>query len=572
MIGRYVYAFRQGKANQNLKGSDLEVDQISRLKTLNFIFDWEVNPILNPRSFEDYVSLLKEMQKAKDKTGCDINDIRSKEVVRINKINDDYEFEYFANREEAEKKCGKNVETIGIGQIINHFKRGKLSSSGKDLTAEQIEGLRDIGLMVVLENERDPIMEPKSFEDYVLLLKEMQKTQDKTGRDISDIRSKEVVRITKINDEYAFEYFANREEVRKKYGEDVETIGIGLIIYWFKRGKSRGGKDLTAEQIKKLRDIGLKVVSENERDPIMKPKSFEDYVLLLKEMQNTKNKTGRYINDIRSREVVRITKINDEYEFEYFANKEEANSKYGEDVEIIGIGLVICSFKRGKSRSGKDLTAEQIEGLRNIGLSVVPENERDHIMEPQSFDDYILLLKEIQNAKDKTGRDINSIKQVEVVRITKINDEYEFEYFANREEAKKKYGEDVEIIGIGTVICSFKRGKSSSGHQDLTVEQIKQLKDIGFKFNKGIEDKIYKQEICMQHNIDLKINDKIIERISKIELISKINYLEASNLELVDSTGKLIDIFSMSSIDIQDKYGISLEAIIDTYGKGVTIK
>ena len=59
----------------------------------------------------------------------------------------------------------------------------------------------------------------------------------------------------------------------------------------------------------------------------------------------------------------------------------------------------------------------------------------------------------------------------------------------------------------------------------------------------------------MQHNIDLKINDKIIERISKIELISKINYLEANNLELVDSTDKLIDIFSMSSHDIEEKYG-----------------
>ena len=45
-----------------------------------------------------------------------------------------------------------------------------------------------------------------------------------------------------------------------------------------------------------------------------------------------------------------------------------------------------------------------------------------------------------------------SIKQAEVVRITKINDEYEFEYFANREEAKSKYGKDVEIIGIGVVI------------------------------------------------------------------------------------------------------------------------
>ena len=62
-----------------------------------------------------------------------------------------------------------------------------------------------------------------------------------------------------------------------------------------------------------------------------------------------------------------------------------------------------------------------------------------------------MLLKEIQNIKDKTGRDINSIKFSEVVRITKINDDYEFEYFANSEEARKKYGEDVEIIGIGLI-------------------------------------------------------------------------------------------------------------------------
>ena len=344
--------------------------------------------------------------------------------------------------------------------------------------------------------------------------------------------------------------------------------------YWFKRGKSSSGKkDLTAEQINWLRNIGLMVVPEKERDPVMMPKSFDDYVELLKEMQNSKEKTGRDINNIKSLEVVRITKINDDYGFEYFVNREEASKKYGEDVEIIGIGQVIYYFKRGKfSGSRKDLTVERVNQLRDIGLTVVTEKERDSIMMPKCFEDYVLLLKEMQKAKDKTGRDINSIKQVEVVRITKINDEYEFEYFANREEAKKKYGEDVEIIGIGTVICSFKRGKSSSGHQYLTVEQIKQLKDIGFKFNKGIEDKIYKQEICMQHNIDLNINDKIIERISKIELISKINYLEANSLELVDNTGKLIDIFSMSSIDIQDKYGISLEAIIDTYGKGVTIK
>ena len=571
-IGCYVCAFRQGKANQNPASSILNDEQISRLKTLNFIFDWEVDSILNPRSFEDYVSLLKEMQNFKGKTSRDINDIKNREVVRITKINDWYEFEYFANKEDAKSKYGEDVETISIGHVISCFKRGKNSNGSQDLTVEQVKQLRNIGLRVVTENERNPIMMPKSFDDYLLLLKEMQKTQDKTGRDINNIKYLEVVRITKINDDYEFEYFANKEEAKSKYGENVETIGVGQVIYYFKRGKlSSKRKDLTVEQVKQLRNIGLKVVPENERDPIMMPKCFEDYVLLLKEMQKAKDKTCRDINDINSREVVRITKINDDYEFEYFASKEEAKSKYGKAVEIIGIGDVIYYFKRGKRSNGKDLTVEQIKQLRDIGLMVVLENERDPIIMPKSFDDYLLLLKEMQEAKEKTGRDINYIKDREVVRITKINDGYEFEYFANKEEAKNKYGEDVETIGLGKKSKLLRQGKYSI-RTYLTIDQMQTLLNIGFKFNKGIEDKIYKQEICMQHNIDLKMSDKIIERISKIELISKINYLEANNLELVDSTGKLIDIFSMSSIDIQDKYDISLEAIIDTYGKGVTKK
>ena len=157
----------------------------------------------------------------------------------------------------------------------------------------------------------------------------MQNSKGKTSRDINNIKFLEAVKIIKINDEYAFEYFANRKEAKSKYGENVETISIGYVINYFKRGKSSSGHhDLTAEQIKQLRDIGFKVVSENERDPIMKPKRFDDYVLLLKEMQKAKDKTCRDINDINSREVVRITKINDGYEFEYFAIKEEANNKY----------------------------------------------------------------------------------------------------------------------------------------------------------------------------------------------------------------------------------------------------
>ena len=543
---------------------------------MNFIFDWEVDPILNPRSFEDYVLLLKDMQKAKDKTGRDINSIKFSEVVRITKINDEYEFEYFANREEVRKKYGEDVETIGIGLIIYWFKRGKSRNGHQDLTVEQIKQLKDIGLMVALENERNPIMMPKSFEDYVLLLKEMQKAKDKTGRDINSIKVTEVVRITKINDGYEFEYFANREDAKSKYGKDVETIGIGRITNHFKRGKSSSGKDLTVEQIKQLRDIGLGVVAEKERDPIIKPKSFDDYLLLLKEMQKFKDKTGRDINDFKKNEVVKITKINDGYEFEYFANREDAKSKYGEDVEIIGIGHVINHFKRGKSSSGfKDLTVEQIKQLRDIGLMVVLENERDPIMMPKNFEDYVELLKKLQENKI----DINTIKSADKIRIKKNDIGYDFQIVHKSEimlNGKQtianalEYNQD-DLMAIGTKIYYLRKGKYSASTY-LTIDQMQILLNMGFKFNKGIEDKIYKQEICKNHNIDLKINDKIIERISKIELISKINYLEASSLELVDNTGKLIEIFSMSNQDIQDNYGISLETIIDTYGKGETRK
>ena len=349
---------------------------------------------------------------------------------------------------------------------------------------------------------------------------------------------------------------------------------IGHYVHAFKQGKAyvaSKSPDLEADQISRLKTLHF--IFDWEVDPVLNPRSFEDYVLLLKEMQNAKDKTGRDINDIRSREVVRITKINDDYEFEYFANKEEANSKYGKAVEIIRIGDVINGFKRGENTSRKDLTAEQIKKLRDIGLRVVTENERNPIMMPKCFDDYILLLKEMQNSKGKTGRDINDFKQKEVVRITKINDEYEFEYFANKEEAKNKYGEDVETIGLGTKINLLKNGKHS-GSTYLTIDQMQTLLSIGFKFNKGIEDKIYKQEICTQHNIDLKINDKIIERISKIELISKIKYLNDKGLALVDDLGQLIDIFSMSSADIENdqRYGVSLENIINIYGKGMDRK
>ena len=682
-IGDYVYAFRKGKVNSNLSSLDLNDDQISRLKNLGLIFDKEIDHILNPESFNDYVLLLKEMQKAKDKTGRDINSIKQAEIVRIAKINDKHNFEYFDNREKAKAQYGDDAKIIGIGVVIGNFKRGKSRNGQKDLKEGQIEQLKapTIGLKIVT----DPILKPRSFNDYVALLKALQNAKDKTGRDINSIKYTEVLVAIKMNDAYIFEYFDNIEKAKERYGEGVGTIGIGNVISSFKRGKNTSNKVLKDSQIKQLEDqpVGLRVVT----DPILKPRNFNDYLKLLQALQNAKDKTGRDINSIKYEEVVYITKINDKYNFEYFDNREKAKAQYGDDAKIIGIGVVIGNFKRGKSRNGqKDLKGGQIEQLKAIGLEIVSEKERDPIMEPKCFEDYVALLKALQNAKDKTGRDINSIKYAEVVYIAKINDEYNFEYFDNREKAKAQYGDDAKIIGIGQVIGKFKMGKSSSGANDLepiqieqlvappvglkvvtdpilkpgsfddyvllfkempkneidinaivvadkmrisknengyklqivhkerktvngkrvtvntkeygqddligigdkikflrkgqyssctylTVGQMQTLLSIGFKFNKGIEDIIYKREICEAFNIDIALNQEIIDRISKLELISKIKCLiKEKNMPILDSNGKLVDIFTMSSRDIEEKYGISLETIINTYKKGVTKK
>ena len=691
-IGEYVNAFRKGKANSNPTSSDLNAVQINKLKGIGFVFNWEVDPIIEPKCFEDYIMILKIII---DKTGYDINNISYYTCVKITKINGDYKLEFCDYRTQGEnnEKCvEKNFSQsrlIKIGCIISFFKRGKNSSGKKDLEPSQIKQLEaePINLRVVV----DPILNPRCFEDYILILK---KIKNSTNRDLNNIKSDVVIRITKINYTYDFEFFDDKKQVNSKNNNKIDRnqsrlIAIGDVISCFKRGKGSNKKDLTSSQIVQLKEeCGLIIKNEMERDHLLEPKNFQDYVLILDKLQQIKSKTGYDINNISSRVVIRITKINDEYRFEFFEGIEEAERIYGNTTKIIRIGDVLIRFKRGKSSSRKvDLKQNQIKQLRDIGLRVVPETERDHILCPKCFDDYVDLLKKLQEVKSKIGHDINNIKSKEVVRITKVNNDYAFEYFDDRKKAEEVYGKNVDAIGIGDIVYWYKKGKGSNGKKDLESSQIKQLKDIGlivlsekerdplinpknfndyvellrkmqenridinvikqadrmriikkeigydfqiihrekrklngnvviinadeydqddllgigakissykngkhsgslyltveqmqsllsigFKFNKGIEDKIYKQEICIKHNIDLKINDKIIERISKIELISKINFLEASNLELVDNTGKLIDIFSMSSLDIEKNYGLSLETIIDTYGKGVTKK
>ena len=97
-----------------------------------------------------------------------------------------------------------------------------------------------------------------------------------------------------------------------------------------------------------------------------------------------------------------------------------------------------------------------------------------------------------------------------------------------------------------------------------TSERGQMLIKIGMIFSakKNKEDiKIF----CLENNIDLDKNRITLNHISIQELIAKTRYLKEQNIDIVDANGLLHEIYSMSSVNMQVKYNISLEELIDNY-------
>ena len=118
---------------------------------------------------------------------------------------------------------------------------------------------------------------------------------------------------------------------------------------------------------------------------------------------------------------------------------------------------------------------------------------------------------------------------------------------------------------LGTWLSS-QRQKYRQGK--LAKEKTLALENIGvvwdFKIDNGISHylKKLKEEGII---IDEEINKDILNHISLIELQSKVKYITDRGALPVDKDGHLIDIFSMASTDIEAKYGISLEALIEAF-------
>lgn len=71
--------------------------------------------------------------------------------------------------------------------------------------------------------------------------------------------------------------------------------------------------------------------------------------------------------------------------------------------------------------------------------------------------------------------------------------------------------------------------------------------------------------LCMQYGIDYNKNKSVLRFTSIYEFQSKIEFLKSLNVSIINVYGILHEIFSMSSVDMEEKYGMSLEKIILTY-------
>ncbi|MDD5979631.1 MAG: helicase associated domain-containing protein [bacterium] len=91
------------------------------------------------------------------------------------------------------------------------------------------------------------------------------------------------------------------------------------------------------------------------------------------------------------------------------------------------------------------------------------------------------------------------------------------------------------------------------------------LSKIGMRFEEKRKNRDLITNICNENNVDTKLNKNTINRIPYREFMSKIEFLKEKNISLLDKTGKLHEIFSMSNTNMKQKYNITLEELIDNY-------
>ena len=95
-------------------------------------------------------------------------------------------------------------------------------------------------------------------------------------------------------------------------------------------------------------------------------------------------------------------------------------------------------------------------------------------------------------------------------------------------------------------------------------EQGKLLLQIGMRFNL-LKDFNQIKNICLERKIDTELNKQVTHVSALKEFIAKIKLSEELGINLIDENGKLNQIFYMDNEEFKDKFGYSVEELINKY-------
>ena len=95
-------------------------------------------------------------------------------------------------------------------------------------------------------------------------------------------------------------------------------------------------------------------------------------------------------------------------------------------------------------------------------------------------------------------------------------------------------------------------------------ERGKLLLQIRMRFN-TLKDNNSIRTICLKNGIDLESNKQVIQVSTLEEFIAKIKLNEELGINLIDENGKLNQIFYMNDEEFKDKFGYSVEDLINKY-------
>ena len=101
-------------------------------------------------------------------------------------------------------------------------------------------------------------------------------------------------------------------------------------------------------------------------------------------------------------------------------------------------------------------------------------------------------------------------------------------------------------------------------------ERGKLLLQIGMRFN-TLKDYTKIKNICLKHEIITESNKQVILVYSFDEFMAKIKLSEELGINLIDENGKLNQIFYMNNEEFKNKFGYSVEELINKYSLKISI-